>query len=575
MFLRRPSDRDIDNLNTMAGEDAMMTDSNAHAVPNKRGDEPGRTKELKAKRCKEDTSGDVDMGSCEETTNVTNSSPSAASEGQAAQQLSSSATAKNKAANEVDSDAEDDSELDLEEEDSDEEGIFLDENGNPIENPDKTAASKTKVFRPGQDELAEDEELQYDPNAYQMLHKLNTEWPCLSFDIVQDTLGGARREFPHTCTVVAGSQAQNEKDNCIYVMKWSNLCEQQDESDSDDDSGSESEDEAKSEPKFACRKVQHVGGTVNRIKAMPGAAQGIVATWAENGRVNMWNLAEEFVAVGQEQSSSSTSEMVVKKPIFQSSPSDHKTEGYAMAWNWHKPGEFVSADNDGVLRFWKPREGGWSIDPSSFIGHKKGTAIEDLQFKRKGNGCETVFASCGGDGTVQIYDVRQGKKKSVISLQHSEDGSGYDVNVLDWNPLQGDIIASGADDGSIKVFDIRHATPNAAAAENGDQALMAEFDYHRNAITAIHWHPLDEASLCVASCDQTLSLWDMAVELDEEALKEMHENVEGAEDFPPQLLFLHQGQQDVREAMWHPQIPGMVISTAVDGFNCFKAKDNF
>lgn len=50
-----------------------------------------------------------------------------------------------------------------------------------------------QVWRPGVDQIAEGEALEYDPSAYVMYHSLQTEWPCLSFDILKDDLGESRQ----------------------------------------------------------------------------------------------------------------------------------------------------------------------------------------------------------------------------------------------------------------------------------------------------------------------------------------------------------------------------------------------
>ena len=70
-----------------------------------------------------------------------------------------------------------------------------------------------------------------------------------------------------------------------------------------------------------------------------------------------------------------------------------------------------------------------------------------------------------------------------------------------------------------------------------------------------------------------MTLWDLSVEADDEEAnsKEILAAQGGVmEAVPPQLLFSHQGQKEIKEIHWHPQIPGAVISTAADGFNVFK-----
>lgn len=108
--------------------------------------------------------------------------------------------------------------------------------------------------------MGEDEELDYDPTAYDCLHRFNLEWPCLSFDLVRDSLGAPRAAFPHTVFMVAGTQAAQARQNHIAVLKLASLGQGrhgkrdgkrrrggEDGESSEDDSGSESEGGSDSE----------------------------------------------------------------------------------------------------------------------------------------------------------------------------------------------------------------------------------------------------------------------------------------------------------------------------------------
>jgi ribosome assembly protein RRB1 len=48
-----------------------------------------------------------------------------------------------------------------------------------------------RVYLPGQ-ELGEGEVLVPDNSVYEMLHTMQVEWPCLSFDFLRDNLGVGR-----------------------------------------------------------------------------------------------------------------------------------------------------------------------------------------------------------------------------------------------------------------------------------------------------------------------------------------------------------------------------------------------
>ena len=96
---------------------------------------------------------------------------------------------------------------------------------------------------------------------------------------------------------------------------------------------------------------------------------------------------------------------------------------------------------------------------------------------------------------------------------------------------------------------------------------VATFDYHAGSpVSALEWDPADESVLtvCAAGAIDAVSIWDLSVEDDAPG------DLAGrACDLPPQLLFVHQGQNDPREVRYHPQIPKLLMTTAEDGFNVF------
>jgi ribosome assembly protein RRB1 len=106
-------------------------------------------------------------------------------------------------------------------------------------------------------------------------------------------------------------------------------------------------------------------------------------------------------------------------------------------------------------------------------------------------------------------------------------------------------------------------------------APVAHFTWHTAPITSVEWHPDNESVFCASGSDDQVTLWDLAVEHDDDEAPGSTNDGTGEMDeddakVPPQLMYIHQGQKDVKEIHWHPQIPGMVISTASDSFNVFK-----
>mmetsp|Transcript_43318 Transcript_43318/g.97908 ORF Transcript_43318/g.97908 Transcript_43318/m.97908 type:complete len:511 (-) Transcript_43318:122-1654(-) len=444
-----------------------------------------------------------------------------------------------------------------------EEEVFINEGDEDDDQMDEDTgvAEPTRIFVPGVDQLKEGEELTFDPSAYVLYHAIRPEWPSLSFDILRDELGGNRSRFPHTLFAVTGSQAETPEANKLTVMKLTDLHRMPragrpvDEGDSElaiSLAADEDEDDVDCEdcePKIDSVSVAHSGAAVNRVRSCP-QQPATVATMGDDSVVRVFDLtthAQALNGVGAKPAWGDTG------PVF--AFEGHREEGFALDWSPVAVGQLATGDCAGRIHVWQPGEGGasWVVDGGR--GEHTGS-VEDVQWSPSE---ATVFISCSVDRSLKVWDVREPRRAMVTK----GDAHQSDVNVISWNPSVAYLLASGADDGTFKIWDLRSF--GGASADP-----VAHFRWHRKPVTSLEWHPSDESVVAVASEDDSITVWDMSVEEDAVASSSGGESVE----LPPQLLFVHQGQSSIKEVHFHPQIPGLLMSTALDGYNVFKPNTN-
>ncbi|KAJ3507183.1 hypothetical protein NLJ89_g6454 [Agrocybe chaxingu] len=422
----------------------------------------------------------------------------------------------------------------------DEDGMDVDEVLPAIEESDEVPQAP-RVFIPGRHTLEKDEILEPDESVYIMLHKMGVAWPCLSFDVLRDNLGDERQRLPATVYVVAGTQADVAKNNEVVVYKMSSLHRtQKDGNDSDSDNDDDdNDDDLDEDAVIESRSIPHVGG-VNRVRAQPLPSSSPyppvsqpyhVATWAETGKVHIWDvrpLIESLDVPGYIPDKSRS-----HAPVFTIN-SHGRAEGFAMDWASSSPSSLrlLTGDVHSKIYLTTSTPSGFNALSQPFTSHT--SSIEDIQWSPSE---PTVFGSCSADCSIQIWDVRTKGRKSVAGIVAAHES---DVNVISWN---------------------KSNTP--------DPSPVASFTWHKAPITSIEWHPTEDSIFAASGADDQVTLWDLAVEQDDDETG-MDDTPSGEETVPPQLLFVHQGQRDVKEIHWHPQIPGAVISTALDGFNVFK-----
>ncbi|KAF9015584.1 glutamate-rich WD repeat containing 1 [Cyathus striatus] len=450
--------------------------------------------------------------------------------------------------------------------DNQENGMDVDEVLPAIEESDEQPPP-TNAFIPGTHVLGEGETLEPDDSVYTMRHSMNVNWPCLSFDVLRDNFGEERQRYPVTAYIVAGTQADVAKNNEIAVYKLSSLHRTQKDGDNSDSENEDedNDDDLDEDAVIEHKSIPHLGG-VNRIRAQPLPSSSPlppvsqpyhVATWAETGKVHIWNvrpLIESLDVPGYELDKSRA-----HTPVF-TVHSHGRAEGFAMDWaaSGTSSLRLLTGDVHSKIYLTTSTPSGFNALSQPFVTHT--SSVEDIQWSPSE---ATVFASCSADQSIQVWDVRSNGRRGVAGIATAHES---DVNVISWNKASTYLLLSGGDEGGIKVWDLRNIKKRGSV--DADPSPVVSFTWHKAPITSIEWHPTEDSIFAASGADDQVTLWDLAVEADEEETG-MDDTPDG-HGVPPQLLFVHQGQKDVKEVHWHPQIPGTVISTAADGFNIFK-----
>eukprot|EP00759_Apiculatamorpha_spiralis_P051342 PhF_6_TR5190/c0_g1_i1/m.7467/K14848/RRB1, GRWD1; ribosome assembly protein RRB1 len=451
-----------------------------------------------------------------------------------------------------------------------EEGEQQEGEENTIVDPSKRNAGLPCVYNPRRaaDREAGEGEMIYDPSAYAMYHPMTLEWPALSFDFLPTE--STATTYPFDVTLAIGSQTARDQDNCVQILRLSNMhkTRKRDEDEAemdledkkhwegdnlsdteDDDEDSDVDDEiGLREPRVEVLvSFPMPVGSVNRVRV--SSLVPLVAAWTGNE-----------IRVHNAQAGSDPS--IVHR--YRSGSSD----GWALDWSKSNQNQsmLVCGNGEGNIAVCQD-----VVDGSAgTVTGKVSYSVEDIQTSPTQ---PNVFITGGTGGIVEVFDIRDRLKKKLD--WDGSKGKHCDVNVVCWHPLalMSHFVITGCDDGAVRVWDLRQIS-----AKKSDTILTEISTYHTGGITSIQWSPHNECVSAVAS-DNEVGIYDFSLERDPAEELEMLALTEDTapdwlrsmhEGLPEQLLFEHSGLKYAKEVRFHPKIPGFLAVSHEDGLHVFR-----
>ncbi|KAJ1509888.1 hypothetical protein HMI56_006589 [Coelomomyces lativittatus] len=221
----------------------------------------------------------------------------------------------------------------------------------------------------------------------------------------------------------------------------------------------------------------------------------------------------------------------------------HTAEGYGLSWSKLRAGQLLSGSDDALICQWDLQgmtKDNLHVEPVRiYKGHS--TIVSDVAWHQHH---DSIFASVSDDRRLFIWDNRSFSSEKPM---HAVDAHDAEVNCVDFNPSTEFLLATGSNDKSVRLWDLRNLKMTLHALES-----------HTEEVLQLSWNPHHSHILASAGSDRRVMVWDLTKIGDELTPEE-------AEDGPPELLFMHGGHTSkIADFAWDLNEHWLMASAAED-----------
>ena len=278
-------------------------------------------------------------------------------------------------------------------------------------------------------------------------------------------------------------------------------------------------------------KINHKG-EVNRARFMPQNSN-LIATKSPNYEIHIFNYKKQpKIPIDNE----------IKPEI---KLTGHTNEGFALNWSTLKKGYLLSGSFDKRICLYDINNEKNALI-HTYEDHEG--IIEEVNFNKIN---ENIFASCGDDKKLIIFDMRQEKPIFCIEAHVQE------VNSCEFNPFDEYLLLTGSNDKSCALWDIRNLSKK-----------LHVFKHNKNDVTHVRWNPNIMSLFASTSSDRRVNIWDLSC-IGKSVPKD---DVDG----PSELLFTHGGHtNNISDFDWNVNEELMCASTSDDNIIQVWEMNNF